>query len=274
MQIAEQSAQRQRRGGIAARQIRIGVLAVLGKDGALGGAQLKALRTAFHGAGELVPQQRDELLLGTGALAQHRLGRRKPPQLVGQVLQPFLPRKRGDMRMPRGHIAERDARVLRVEKHAAQEVPAARVKALAVDHRAGRHHADDVALDEPLGERRILRLLADGDLVALGDEPRDVPVARMIRHAAHGRLILGSLAAVARREREVQLPRCGERILVEHLVKIAETEKEDGILILFLDLKVLLHHGGHFRHGSISLSVISSRRRISAPASSCARSRS
>ena len=163
-------------------------------------------------------------------------------------------RKGGHVRVAGRHVAERRAGVLPVQKDAAEEVAAPVVEAGAVDDRAGRDDADDIALDKALGERRVLGLLADGDLVALGDQARDVGVARMIGNAAHRRLILRRLAAVAGRQRQVKLARGELSILVEHLVEVAQAEKEDRILILFLDLQILLHHRRDLGHDSSSLS--------------------
>ena len=158
------------------------------------------------------------------------------------------------MRVAGRHVAERRAGVLPVQKDATEEVAAPVVEAGAVDDRAGRDDADDIALDKALGERRVLGLLADGDLVALGDQARDVGVARMIGNAAHRRLILRRLAAVAGRQRQIELARGELGILVEHLVEVAQAEKEDRILILFLDLQILLHHRRDLGHDSSSLS--------------------
>lgn len=80
-------------------------------------------------------------------------------------------------------------------------------------------------LTRPLASARVLGLLADGDLVALGDQARDVGVARMIGNAAHRRLILRRLAAVAGRQRQIELARGELSILVEHLVEVAQAEK-------------------------------------------------
>ena len=152
------------------------------------------------------------------------------------------------------HVAKGRACVLLIQKETAEEVAAPVVKAGAVDDRAGRDDADDVALDKALGKRRVLGLLADGNLVALGDETGDVSVARMVGDAAHRRLILRRLAAVAGRQREVQLARGELGVLVEHLIEVAQAEKEDRILILFLDLQILLHHRRDLGHDSSSLS--------------------
>ena len=54
--------------------------------------------------------------------------------------------------------------------------------------------------------------------------------------------------AVARREREVELARGQARIVVEHLIKIAQPEKQQAVGIALLDRIILLHHGGEFGH--------------------------
>ena len=248
VQVGEQSAERKRRGGVAAGQALIRLLAVLGENGAVGGFEVKAVATVFHRAGEVFTQEGNERGVGMGALAQNGFGGGKATQLVAQVLKTVSARKRGDMRVSGGHVAEGDAGVDVIEKDAAKEIAAPVIETRAVDHGAGGDNADDVALDKTLGLRGVLRLLADGDLVALGDQTRNVGVRGVIGDPAHGCLILGSLAAVARGQDKVKLARGGLRILVEHLVKVAETEKEDGILILFLDLQILPHHRRKLSH--------------------------
>ena len=77
------------------------------------------------------------------------------------------------MRVAGRHVAEGRAGVLPVQKDAAEEVAAPVVEACAVDDRAGRDDADDIALDKALGERRVLGLLADGDLVSVKSSSRE-----------------------------------------------------------------------------------------------------
>ena len=67
-------------------------------------------------------------------------------------------------------------------------------------------------------------------------------------NAAHRRLILLLLAAVARREGEIQLSGRKLRVLVKHFIEIAQTEKQQAVGIARLDLAVLLHHGRQFSH--------------------------
>ena len=113
----------------------------------------------------------------------------------------------------------------------------------AFNNRTGRDHAHHVALDKPLGGGRIFDLLANGHLVALGDQLTDIPLRRMERHAAHG-CALG-LAAIAAGQRQLQLARGGDGIVKEHLVKVTQAVKQKIILIFIFDLKILLHHGSH-----------------------------
>ena len=115
-------------------------------------------------------------------------------------------------------------------------------------HGAGGDDADDVPLHQALGQGGVLHLLADGDLVALGDKAGDVAVAGVVGDAAHRDLVLLVLAPVAGGEGQVQLPAGQLGILVEHLVEVAQAEKEDGILILLLDLLILAHHRGELWH--------------------------
>ena len=57
---------------------------------------------------------------------------------------------------------------------------------IAGKHRTRRHDPDDFPLYKTFRSGRIFCLFTDGDLVSLFDEPRDIGVCRMKRHAAHG----------------------------------------------------------------------------------------
>ena len=254
MQVREQRAQRERRGGVVARKACKALLAKLRANGFFARFEFKAAFPALNGAGEPVAQIFDQLAIVIGFRAQHRLGGGEARKLVFKVLQAVIAGKGRHVRMAGRHVAKGSACVLLIEKETAEEVAAPVVEAGAVDDRAGRDDADDIALDKAFGKRGILGLLADGDLIALGDQAGDVSVARMVGDTAHRRLILRRLAAVARREREIQLARGELCVLVEHLVEVAQAEKEDRILILFLDLQILLHHRRDLGHDSSSLS--------------------
>ena len=61
--------------------------------------------------------------------------------------------------------------------------------------------------------------------------------------AAHRRAL--GFAAIAAGERQLKLARGCEGIVKEHLVKIAETVKQEVALVLILYFKILLHHWCH-----------------------------
>ena len=154
-----------------------------------------------------------------------------------------------------GDVAEADAAGALIEVDAAEEVAGLVLEAGGVRHRAGGHHPDDVPLHETLGLGRVLRLLADGYLVAPGDEAGNVGVAGVVGDAAHGDLLLhglGVLAVVPAGEGQVQLTGGDPGVVREHLIEVPQTEEEDGVRVVFLDLQILPHHGRQLRHGITS----------------------
>ncbi len=153
-----------------------------------------------------------------------------------------------------GHIAEAQAGVFIVHVDAADVVGLAALQHGAV-HRPRGDDADDVPLDQALGGGRVLRLLADGHLIALGDQAADIAVTGVVGDAAHGCALILRLAAVPAGQGQIQLLADQLCILVEHLVEVAQAEKEDGVLVLFLDFQVLPHHWGHVCHGCYPLSL-------------------
>ena len=140
-------------------------------------------------------------------------------------------------------IAERRRALSGLIVHRAQVVAFALLEHRRVRHRAGGDYPYDVALYQPLCRRGVLYLLADGDLVALRYQPRDIGLAAVVRHSAHGRALIGVRdRAVARRQRKVELARGHACVLVEHLVKIAEAEKQQTVAVLRLYLLILHFH--------------------------------
>src|SRR5207244_4568620 len=110
-----------------------------------------------------------------------------------------------------------------------------RLEALLLEDRAGRDNAHHLALHEPAPARR--RLLAERDRVALGVDARDVGLRRARREAAQGNLV--RVAAVPRRERQIEVPRGHLGVREEHLVEVAEAEEEDRLAVLRLDAEIL-----------------------------------
>jgi hypothetical protein len=88
-------------------------------------------------------------------------------------------------------------------------------------------------------------LLADGHLVPEAQEARHIRVALMPGHAGQGHRI--GIVAIARGEREAEQARGQLRVLIEHLVEIAEAKKQDGVGVATLVRAVLLHERRRFR---------------------------
>ena len=112
-----------------------------------------------------------------------------------------------------------------------------------IHHRAGGDDADHVPLHQSLAQGRVSKLLADGHLVALFDQPGDISAGGVVGNAAHGRTF--AQAATFARQHQFQLFGHQLGVLKKHLVKIAQPEKQDTVLMLLLDVQILLHHRGH-----------------------------
>ena len=166
------------------------------------------------------------------------------------------------------NIAEAQAVAAALAEDAGKIIVAALVEHGAFDDRSRRDDAGDIPLDKALGQRRVLHLLADGDLVAARNEPCDIALCRVIRHAAHGDLLGLLLAAVPRCERQVKLMGSKLGIVGKHFIKIAQTEKQDAVRVPFLDLQILPHHRRQFSHTS-SPSVCAVRRARPSGSTSC-----
>ncbi len=169
-------------------------------------------------------------------------GRQHPRQIARRVLQ------RGDVQLSRGHIAEGQPRAPARQVHRAQEVVIPLMQAAVIAHRARRHHANHLALHQPFGLRRVLRLLTDGHLVPALNQAGDVCIRRVIGHTAHGRALLE--AAVAPGEGQLQLPAGQQRVIKEHLVEVPQAIEQYRVRVLLLDFHILLHHRGQLGHNA------------------------
>ena len=222
--------------------------------------QKPALPAVLHPAGELLRQGGGQGLFGIGPVVQNGLRRGEAAQLVDDVLYPVLAGERRQVGLAGGDVAEGHTGAAGVHVDAAEKVAGLVIEARGVNDGAGGDHPDDVPLDQALGGGGVLHLLADGHLVALGDEAGDVGLAGVVGDAAHGDLVLRRLcvlAVVPAGEGQVQLPGGQAGIVGEHLVEIAQAEKQDGIRVVLFDLQILLHHGGQFRHGGHLICLIS-----------------
>ena len=139
--------------------------------------------------------------------------------------------------------------------------------------RAGRHETGDVAAHQRLGAAlarlgRVLDLLADGDPVAERDQPMQIFLGALDRHAAHRDVAAQMLAALG--EHDAERAAGGLGVVEEHLVEIAHPVEQQAIGIGGLDLDILLHHrrdagrriglgagvGGHWRALDIHASTL------------------
>ena len=184
----------------------------------------------------------DGFAVGSFAEAQHFAGG-KAAQLRDDAL--FL-RAGGGVEGACGHIAEGQAEFAAMAVNTGHVVIFALFQHTAFRHGAGGYNAGNLPFHKPLCKGRVRHLLADGNLVALLNQARNVGIHAVVGHAAHGGLLFLGLAAVPGGEGQVQLPGGESCVLIKHLVKIAKAEEENAVLILLLDFLVLPPHGGQF----------------------------
>ena len=217
-------------------------------QGGRGGHELEILPGRLQHGVQLLAQKFPDGPGVQGGAAQQRLPGGKAAQLVEDVAQAvFL--KGGAAEFAGGHVAEGDAAPVAAELHGADIIAPLFLQHGALGDGAGGDDADHIPLHQALGQGGILHLLADGNLIALGDEPGDIGLGAVIGHAAHGRAQLRVLhVPVPGGECQVQLPGGHLGVVIEHLVKIAQPEKQQAIRVLLLDLVILLLHGRQFSH--------------------------
>ena len=133
--------------------------------------------------------------------------------------------KGGDGALAGGDVAEAHAGAGGVPVDGADVVVAPLLQHGGGHHRAGGDDADDVPIHQALGGGRILHLLADSHLVPLGDQPGNIGVGGVVGHPAHGGALILRLAPVPAGQGQLQLPGRQLGVLVEHLVKITQPEK-------------------------------------------------
>ena len=134
-----------------------------------------------------------------------------------------------------------EAEALAVTQQGGKERRPASFQQRVFRHGARRDDAHHLPLDRPLGFGRVADLLADGHGLSAPQEPSQVSLDAVHRHAGHRNGLTGRLAA--RGERDVQQRRRAARIAIEQLVEIAHAVEQQGVGMLRLDAQVLLHNG-------------------------------
>ena len=180
MQVAQKAAQGQGRGGIACGQAAQGLLPVLGADGLFGGRKVKAALRQLHAAAEFIAEGAHQSPVGIGPGAQDRLRRGKTPQFIDNMVRLALSGEGGQVGLAGSDVAKGNAAHGFVQIDAAQEVGGLILQTGGVDDGTRGDHADDIPLHKALGSGGILHLLADGHLIALGDETGDVSVGSVV----------------------------------------------------------------------------------------------
>ena len=134
-----------------------------------------------------------------------------------------------------GHVEQRDAGALARAHDREQEVVGGTGEERGVGDRSRRDEPHDVTLEEFLALAGGLELLAERDLLAGADQPRDIDLGGVMRDARHRR-------ALPRRQRDLQQPGAELGILEEQLVEIAEAEQQQVVRVALLEVPVLTHH--------------------------------
>ena len=128
----------------------------------------KPVAARLNQTAEALGEEGADVVIFRRRVGAHGLARSEAAELVEDMAHGVGRIVRG-AEFPRREVAERRAAGLRAEIHRAEVV-----RFVLLEHGrgrdcAGRDDADHVAVDQPLGQRGVFQLLADGHLVALGD---------------------------------------------------------------------------------------------------------
>ena len=145
-----------------------------------------------------------------------------------------------------GNVAKCHAKFTHISIQAGEIIVPAFFQHAAFRDCAGGDDPGNVPLHQAFGGGRILHLLTNGYLVALGNQTGNVGIHAVIGHAAHGCLFFLGLVPIPGGQGQIQLPGCHFGILVEHFVEVTQPEEQNAVLIAFLDFVVLTLHGCQF----------------------------
>ena len=114
------------------------------------------------------------------------------------------------------------------------------IQRLGAGNGSGGDDTDDLSLNQPLGQLRVLHLLCDRYFIALLDQPVQIIFKRMVRNAAHRRPFLQP--AFFSCQGNLQFLGDGQRVFKKHLIKISQPVKQDTVRVLFLGFQIMDHH--------------------------------
>ncbi len=139
-----------------------------------------------------------------------------------------------------GDVQEGDTVAFAFAADRSQPVVAATVHHSFGEGDTRRGHLGDAALHDGLGQFGIFQLVADGHAMAGPHQLRQVIVQGMVREACE---LDGARPVVALGEGDAEHGGSGDGVLQKSLIKIADTEQQEGVRVLRLDAHVLLHQG-------------------------------
>ena len=175
------------------------------------------------------------------AARQQQLARMDAAELVQERL---LLSNLGKTKFARGDIGGSQSEAALAFPYCRQEIIAAGIEPFCRGDRPGGNHPHHFPLHDPFRTHGIFHLLTNGNFVTGFEQFLNIRLSRMIGHTAQGHRAVFGLVAGCQRDIE-NLRRCMS-IFEEHLVKVAETEEQDRILITIFDFQILPHHRGYF----------------------------
>ena len=137
-------------------------------------------------------------------------------------------------------IQRRDADLLSVESERDEQVVLPCVEETGFGQCARRDDPDDLSFHRALGRRDVAHLLADRNGLAQLDQLLQILVDCVIGNAGHRDRRAVRLTASG--QRDVEQLRRALRVVEEEFVEIAHPVEEEGVRVVGLDAKILLHH--------------------------------
>ena len=160
-----------------------------------------------------------------------RLARRHPAELRPKLVAAHL----GGGKLAGGHVGVGEPHEVVRGDDGREVVVRLRPQHVLVDDRAGRDHAGDRAIHEPVAGGR--HLIAHRDAVPGLDQPGDVAGHGVVGHAAHGRA--AAATELAGGQHDLQLFGGDLGVAVEQLVEVAEAEEQERLGMLTFYVKIL-----------------------------------
>jgi len=125
-----------------------------------------------------------------------------------------------------------------VRMKGSQVIGRARIEQVVLGDRSGRHHAGDLAANQPFGQGRVLDLVADGHSLAGLDQLVQIVFQLVMWKTRHGN------GFVTAGKGQAQEPGRQLRIRIEQLIKIPHAKQQQHARMARAGFLILLHHGG------------------------------